>query len=135
MTPGKETISSRSAVPFIRLARQLLLLVMLGFAAFLFGGLAFTEMGSQFMAQLPTLGMIIVLADLYAGSFVIMLWAFYREKHPWVAIAWSLSFILLGNLATLTYVLWALRVVAADHDLHRFFHGHRAPSILAASRS
>ena len=132
---GVDSTPNESAVPFVRLARVLLIIVFAAFALFLFGGLALTDMGSQFMEQLPTLGMIVVLADLYAGSFIIMLWAFYREKHWWIALTWSLGFILLGNLGTLFYVLWALRGVTADRHLNRFFHGHRAPAFSASQAS
>lgn len=71
----------------------------------------------------------VTLLDFYIGIAIFAAWVFYRERYWGVALAWLLfGFIPLGNLATLVYLAWALRVVRSCDDVPRFLLGKHAPA-------
>jgi|GEM_PF-151263 len=67
---------------------------------------------------------IVSLVDLYVGFVLFSVWVVYREPSRLAAAGWVLVIMLLGNLATAAYVLWALGRSGAD--ARRFFFGARA---------
>lgn len=44
-------------------------------------------------------------ADLYIGLVLALLFIYLREESVWVALAWTLPTLVLGNLTVLVYVL------------------------------
>lgn len=67
---------------------------------------------------------IVSLVDLYTGFVLIALWVLYREAARPIAWVWVAAILVLGNLATAAYVLWALQ--HSGTDARRFFLGARA---------
>ncbi len=67
---------------------------------------------------------IVSLVDLYTGFALFALWVLYREAARPVAWIWVVLILVLGNLATAAYVLWAFQRSGAD--ARRFFLGARA---------
>ena len=45
------------------------------------------------------------LADAYLGFLIFFAWVAYKERHLWRKLFWFALIMLLGNLATLTYML------------------------------
>jgi Protein of unknown function (DUF1475) len=43
--------------------------------------------------------------DLYAGLGVVAAWIFFVERQKWVAAIWTVALLLLGNFATILYLL------------------------------
>ncbi|MEB3206587.1 MAG: DUF1475 family protein [Vampirovibrionales bacterium] len=48
------------------------------------------------------------LLDAYAGFLIVFVWIAFRERLLWVKLLWFVLLMSLGNIATSTYVLWAL---------------------------
>ena len=67
---------------------------------------------------------IVSLVDLYVGFALFSAWVVYREPSRPAAAGWVLVIMVLGNLATAAYVLWAIQ--RSGGDAHRFFFGARA---------
>lgn len=57
------------------------------------------------------------LVDLYIGLLIFWLWVAYRETRWSTRIGWAVAFILLGNLATLLYLLFRLFAMNAEDGI------------------
>ena len=68
----------------------------------------------------------LIFADLLVGLAIFSGWVVYRERSTARAALWIASFLVLGNLGTLAYLLVALRGSGRRGGWDRFFHGHRA---------
>ncbi len=68
----------------------------------------------------------LIFADLLVGLAIFSAWVVYRERSAARAALWIASFLVLGNLGTLAYLLVALRGSGRQGGWTRFFHGHRA---------
>ena len=64
------------------------------------------------------------LVDLYVGIALFVGWVAHRERSTWRTAAWSLAFVLTGNLATCIYVLRAASTSLGDS--RKFWHGQAA---------
>lgn len=68
-----------------------------------------TSLQSNLFEELNTLVTIpwmkATLFDFYANILLFAFWVTYKERKQWKAMAWILSFILLGSIATITYIL------------------------------
>jgi hypothetical protein len=49
------------------------------------------------------------LVDLFVGLALVIAIVIWRERDPRRWIPWTIGIVVLGNLATAAYVLWALR--------------------------
>lgn len=67
---------------------------------------------------------IVSLVDLYVGFGLFAIWVVFREPSRPIAIVWVVLIMVLGNLITAAYVLWALQ--RSGGDPRRFFLGARA---------
>lgn len=51
----------------------------------------------------------VTLVDLFVGFFLVGAVIVWRERHPRRWIPWLLALLVLGNLVTAVYLVWALR--------------------------
>lgn len=92
-------------------------LALLAFASMIIWASIRGALGSEFAQVWSMPWGKVSIADLYLGLLLFSAWVWWREGSAPRAAAWTLSFLLLGNLATFAYVLWALRSVRSAGDL------------------
>ena len=70
---------------------------------------------------------VVTLLDLYLGLLVFAAWALYAEERREVAAMWIVTFLCLGNLMALLYLLWRARDASrSPRRAERFFLGRNA---------
>jgi hypothetical protein len=72
------------------------------------------------------------LVDVYVGFALVGGWIAYRERSPLRAAGWIVLIMLLGNLVSCVYALWALARSGGDWRL--FWLGHRASDAAASNQ-
>lgn len=65
---------------------------------------------------------IVSLVDVYVGFVFFCVWIFYREKNKLVALLWSISIMILGNLPTGIYAFLALQ--SSNNNWKKFWMGN-----------
>jgi hypothetical protein len=65
------------------------------------------------------------LVDVYVGFALVGGWIVFRERSPLRAAGWIVLILVLGNLVSCIYALWAL--ASSEGDWRRFWLGSRAP--------
>lgn len=96
--------------------RLALIVMLVGFCGIFAWDLA-TATDRSFASFWATLWGRTVLLDLMVGIVLFALWVLWREKGSVAAWLWSLSFLVLGNVGTLAYLLWAMRGYRTTNDL------------------
>lgn len=66
---------------------------------------------------------IATLADIYTGFLLFCGWVLYRERSPATALPWMIGVLVIGNLVSALYVLFALHT---SGDWKRFWMGAKA---------
>ena len=64
------------------------------------------------------------MVDVYVGFVLVAIWIGFREAHAGLALVYIVALMLLGNLFTCGYVLWAL--VSSQGNWREFWMGWRA---------
>ena len=64
---------------------------------------------------------IVSLVDVYVGFVFFCVWVIYREKNKLVALLWSISIMILGNLPSGIYAFLALQ--SSDNNWKKFWMG------------
>jgi len=105
----------------IRLAATAVLVAFVGYLCWEF---AF-NMPSSFAAVMSEFWGRAMLVDLYIGVAIFAAWVIYREAALLPRVLWPIAFLFLGNVATLLYVLIALRSATGPGGMNQFFHGRR----------
>ncbi len=57
------------------------------------------------------------LVDIYIGFFIFWLWLAYRETSWFARLGWAVAIVVLGNIATLVYLLLRLFAMKADEGV------------------
>ncbi|MDX2177215.1 MAG: DUF1475 family protein [Candidatus Sumerlaeia bacterium] len=111
-----------------KIAKTAAVLMLLGMAAFFVhaGMAADTGFFEGFGALMEDKWFQATLFDFYVGIALFALWVAYRERSPFLTAAWTVSFVLLGNLSTLVYLLLVLRGVRTREELGRALLGRGA---------
>jgi hypothetical protein len=67
---------------------------------------------------------VVSLVDLYTGFLLFSGWIIYRERSPFVAIAWTIAMMVLGFFAGSLYAL--INLYTSQGDWRRFWLGKNA---------
>jgi hypothetical protein len=67
---------------------------------------------------------VVSLVDLYTGFILFSGWIIYRERSPFVAIAWTIAMMVLGFFAGSLYAL--INLYTSQGDWRRFWLGKNA---------
>ena len=67
---------------------------------------------------------VVSLVDLYTGFILFSGWIIYRERSPFVAIAWTIAMMVLGFFAGSLYAL--INLYTSQGDCRRFWLGKNA---------
>eukprot|EP00475_Leptophrys_vorax_P029774 TRINITY_DN43_c0_g1_i1.p1 TRINITY_DN43_c0_g1~~TRINITY_DN43_c0_g1_i1.p1 ORF type:complete len:115 (+),score=28.11 TRINITY_DN43_c0_g1_i1:36-380(+) len=60
--------------------------------------------------------MLVGIMDIYIGIWFFICWVAHRERNIAVTLAWAVVFVVLGNIGTSLYVLYAaLRSLKSEH--------------------
>ncbi len=66
---------------------------------------------------------LVTFLDIYIGFFLLGVWILWREVHPLKAALFFIPILLLGNLFSCVYILYA--IYSSAGDVQKFIHGRR----------
>lgn len=72
------------------------------------------------MSSMPWI--VVTLLDVYIGFILFSLWVFWREQNTLPAIIIAATVMVLGNIASCLYLLYAVH--GADGSMHKLINGH-----------
>ena len=99
----------------LRLLKTLFALILIGMVSITITAIADQNIFEGVGNLWPNWWFKATLADAYFGFLTFFVWVAYKERHLWRKLTWFGSFMLLGNLAISTYVLYELyKLQAAD---------------------
>ncbi len=89
-------------------------------------GVGYAVLTGDFLAEFNTMStmpwLLITLLDIYVGFILFSMWVCWREQNALLALAICAAIMMLGNIASCLYVLYAVH--GAGGSMHKLMNGH-----------